>query len=524
MKNLFSTWKSDLPSGLVVFLVALPLCLGIGLASTSIDGIEGLPSLFAGIIPGIIGGIIVGALSGSKLGVSGPAAGLITIVTAGIITLGSYEGFLIAVILSGVIQLIAGYLKAGVIGNYFPTSVIKGMLAAIGITLILKQIPHAVGYDADFMGDNDFNQMDGENTFSEIEQAMGALQPGAVVIALVSIALLILLERKFFKKMNLFNFLPGALIVVFVGIFLNILFSTIWPAGNLGNEHLVGLPVASNITEFFSFFASPDFSFLLNPNVYAIALTLALVGSLETLLSVEATDKLDPDKYHTPTNRELKAQGLGNVISGALGGLPITQVIVRSSANINTGAKSRLSTIFHGLLLFICVAFIPTLLNLIPLASLAAILILIGYKLARLELFKQMYKNGLQHLIPFAGTIIGVLLTNLLVGIGIGLALAIFYILKNNFSDNFSWVESSAHGQKKSMEMILTEHVSFLNKGGIKAALENVQTGTTVTINGWMCKSIHLDVVEYLKEFIEHTAPQKDIEVHIKHLTDFKDC
>lgn len=524
MTNIFKTWKNDLPAGLVVFLVALPLCLGIGLASTTVDAdISGLPSLFAGIIPGVVGGIVVGSLSGSRLGVSGPAAGLITIVTAGIMTLGSYEGFLVAVLLSGVIQVIAGYLKAGVIGNYFPTSVIRGMLAAIGITLILKQIPHAFGYDKDFMGDIDFWQMDGENTFTEIFNALMTFESGALTIASISIVLLILLERPALKKMKLFTFLPGALLVVILGVVLNSVFQGAWSDGHLKSEHLVTLPVATSLSEFFSFFASPDFSFLLNPNVYVIALTLALVGSLETLLSVEATDKLDPDKHQTPTNRELKAQGVGNIVSGALGGLPITQVIVRSSANIGMGAKSQVSTVFHGILLFTCVAFIPTILNLIPLSSLAAILILIGYKLARVELFKLMYKNGWQHFIPFVGTIVGVLLTNLLMGIGIGMALAIFFILRNNFKDNFTWGEASTEDGKKSMEMILSEQVSFLNKGGIVQALESVEPGSTVTINGWMCKSIHLDVVEYFKEFIEHTAPEKNITVHTKHLKDFED-
>ncbi|MFT5581010.1 MAG: MFS superfamily sulfate permease-like transporter [Psychromonas sp.] len=517
MKKLFSTWKSDLPSGLVVFLVALPLCLGIGLASTSLPGIDGLPSLFAGIIPGVIGGIIVGSLSGSRLGVSGPAAGLITIVTAGILTIGSYEGFLVAVVLSGIFQIIAGYLKAGIIGNYFPSAVIKGMLAAIGITLILKEIPHAVGYDKDFFGDESFWQKDGQNTLSQIPYALKAFQPGAIVVSVISIVVMMVLEMKFFKKFKVFTFLPSALIVVLLGIFLNGLFSISFQDLVISKDHLVSLPVAESLSDFVSFFNTPDFSFLANSDVYVIALTIALVGSLETLLSVEATDKLDPNRHHTPTNRELKAQGVGNIMSGLIGGLPVTQVIVRSSANINTGAKSKLSAIIHGIILFSCVGFIPHLLNLIPFASLAAILFFIGYKLAKIALFKQMWGLGMPQFIPFIGTVLGVLFSDLLTGIGIGMAISILYILKNNYRINFQLFECMEEKGLK-VELLLSEQITFLNKGGIAETLVNLKPNSTLIINGSKCREIHIDVIEYIKEFIDFTAKEKNIKVRVIHL------
>lgn len=286
--------KDNLPSSLVVFLVALPLCLGVGLASTSVEGIPGVPNIFSGIIAGIIGGIIVGFLSGSRIGVSGPAAGLITIIIGALSTLQSFEGFLVAVVFSGIIQLLAGYLKLGVFANYFPSAVIKGMLAAIGITLILKEIPHAVGYDADFFGDESFFQFDGHNTITEIGYAFGALQPGSVIIGALSILLLILFDRPFLKKLKLFKILPGPLWIVSIGIGLNELFKAFFPNLYIGNQHLVELPIIQSFDGVFNILSFPDFSFLTNINTYIIAVTLALVGSLETLLSVEATDKLDP--------------------------------------------------------------------------------------------------------------------------------------------------------------------------------------------------------------------------------------
>lgn len=511
MKSLFSSWKQDLPSGFVVFFVALPLCLGVGLSSTTVVGHPELSNIFSGIIAGVVGGILVAIFSGSRLGVSGPAAGLISIVSAALLTLGSYESFLVAVVLSGAIQFIAGMLGAGAIGNYFPSSVIKGMLAGIGITLILKEIPHAFGYDKDFFGDESFFQPDGHNTFSEILYALNALQPGAVVISILSIAILIVFDKPFFKRFALFKFLPGSIIVVVFGLVLNEIFRAVsFDFWYVDAKHLVALPEAKSFGEFISFFTLPDFSALANPNVYLIALTLALVGSLESLLSVEATDKLDPEHHITPTNKELRAQGIGNMVSGLIGGLPITQVIVRSSANINAGAKSKMSAIFHGLFLLLFAALIPSLLNKIPLASLAAILFLVGYKLAKISLFKSMYKLGWNQFLPFIVTIIGILFTNLLVGIGLGMAVAIFYILKRNIQNDYT-----KSLQEGTLVIELAEEVSFLNKGGIMNTLCDIPKNSTVRIDASNCKSIDYDVLEEIHEFITKNAPAKSIVVEL---------
>lgn len=514
MKKFIANWRNDLPSSLVVFLVALPLCLGVGLASTNIEGFNGLPNVFSGVIAGIIGGIVVGSLSGSRAGVSGPAAGLITIVLAALATLGSFEAFLVAVVIAGVVQLIAGFTGLGIIGNYFPSSVIKGMLAAIGITLILKEIPHLVGYDKDFFGDEAFFQMDGHNTFSELIYAFGALNTGAIIIGLISIAILIFFDTKFIKKQSFSKVIPGALIVVLAGIGLNQFFKAFAPELYLGGIHLVNLPKASNITELTSFLSFPDFSILTNPNVYIIGLTIALVGSLETLLSVEATDKLDPEKNHTPTNRELKAQGVGNIISGMIGGLPITQVIVRSSANINSGAKTKISTILHGVLLMVTVIFIPNILNLIPLASLAGILIMIGYKLAKIKLFKDLYKLGWEQFIPFTATIVAVLFTDLLMGIGVGVALSIFFILRKNYRNNFNKKNVNVEGVP-TIVLTLSEEVTFLNKAGILQTLRDLPEHVKLVIDGANSKQIDYDVLELIHEFNEHGAHEKSIECQL---------
>jgi carbonic anhydrase len=518
-KNKKSSWKNDLPASLVVYLVALPLCLGIAFASTDVQGVDGLPNIFSGIIAGVVGGIIVGALSGSRLGVSGPAAGLITIVAGAIATLGSFEGLLLAVFLSGIIQLIAGFLKAGVIGNYFPSAVIKGMLAAIGLTLILKEIPHLLGYDKEPFGELAFNQHDGQNTFTEILYAYEHFNIGAIIIGIVSIAILILFERPFLKKIALFKFLPGALFVVVTGILLNLGFQTIAPELNLTGDHLVILPVASSFGDFLGFFRAPDFSLLSNPNVYVIAFTLAIVGSLETLLSVEATDKLDPLRHSTPTNRELKAQGVGNIVSGLIGGLPITQVIVRSSANINAGGTSKISAIAHGFILIGTVVIIPELLNMIPLTSLAAILLLVGYKLSKIGLYKSMYKLGWEQFVPFIATIVMVLLTDLLKGIAFGMALAIFFILRSNYRNNYSKNISKKNG-KPFYNIVLSEEVTFLNKGSIRQTLNELPEDSIVVIDGKKCGRINYDVLEVIQEFEKFGAKEKNIDfstINIEH-------
>ena len=489
MNNILSNLKNDFPSGLVVFLVALPLCLGIALAS-------GAP-LFSGLITGIVGGIIVGSLSGSSLSVSGPAAGLTVIVLGAIETLGSFQGFLLAVVLAGAIQLILGYIKAGIVSHYFPSSVIKGMLSAIGIILILKQIPHAFGYDADPEGDMEFIQADGENTFTEIFRAFDYLEIGAISIFIISMLILLIWERPSLKKKQFFKIVPGGLIVVIAGIALNQFFFTTIPELFLKGSHVVSIGEKAGITAFFGQLTLPDFSFFANGQIYIVAITIAIVASLETLLSIEAMDKLDPKKRITSTNRELKAQGVGNIVSGMMGGLPLTSVIVRSSANLDSGSKSKMSTIIHGLLLFVAVAFLPSVINLIPLASLAAILSLVGYKLSKLELFKNMYSLGKDQFIPFIVTITAILLTDLLIGIGIGMAVSIFFILKNNYNFPF-------HFEKKGDEILikLSEEVTFLNKGNLLLALRDIPDNSTVIIDGTRTKNIDHDVKEVIQSFI----------------------
>ncbi|MCE2864022.1 MAG: SulP family inorganic anion transporter [Cryomorphaceae bacterium] len=492
MFTFFKFWKQDLPAGLVVFLVALPLCLGVGLASTNIGGQEGLPNVMSGIIAGVIGGVVVAIFSGSRLGVSGPAAGLITIVLAALNDLGSFEAFLLAVVLAGVIQFILAFVGFGLLANYVPTAVIKGMLAAIGITLILKEIPHLLGYDKDYFGDESFWQFDGHNTFSELFYALNAFEPGAVILGMSALLIMLLFDAKWLKSKSWAPYIPGALVVVVAGILVNQVFlGTLQVSG----KHMVEVPNLSSWPQIKSIFHFPDWQQLGNSKVWVIAMTLAMVGSLETLLSLEATDKLDPLKHKTNPHRELKAQGLGNLLSGLIGGLPVTQVIVRSSANIAAGGQSKLAAIIHGLLLFISVLFMSSLLNMIPLAVLAAVLVLVGYKLAKWSLFVEMYQKGLSQFIPFVVTIIAVLLTDLLKGIGIGILVAIFYILKRNFQNHFTKEESA-----ETLKMILSEEVTFLNKGGILKVLQE-NKHKSITIDASRTKSIDLDVLESLKEF-----------------------
>ncbi len=498
------TLKSDLPASIVVFLVAVPLCLGIALAS-------GAP-LFSGIIAGIVGGIVVGAFSGSQLGVSGPAAGLAVIVLVAIQELGSFEVFLLAVFLSGIIQIILGFAKAGIIGYYFPSSVIKGMLAGIGVIIVLKQIPHAFGYDKDYEGSLSFAQPDGHNTLSELMYMLEAITPGALIITIISMGILILWERPFMKKNPIFKLVQGPLVVVAVGILFSLVFSG-HTTLNLTREHMVNIPVAESLSGFFGQFTFPDFSQIFNPAIYMTAVTIAVVASLETLLCLEATDKLDPQKRVTPANLELKAQGIGNMISGLIGGLPITQVIVRSSTNIQSGGQSKWSAIFHGMLLLLCAAAIPHVLNLIPLASLAAILFLVGYKLAKPVLFKQMYKLGWSHFIPFVVTIVGIVLTDLLVGIGLGLTVAIFYVLYNNYKRPYLFKESEFKAGEP-IRLELAEDVTFLHKANILRTLSQIPDDSNVIIDASRSINIDQDVIEIIEDF-ETNAHYRSIDVKI---------
>ena len=503
--DLFKHINRDLPASIVVFFVALPLCLGIALAS-------GAP-LFAGVISGIVGGIVVGLASGSQLGVSGPAAGLAVIVLAAIGQLGSYEVFLTAVVLAGIFQFLLGQLKAGFIAYFVPGSVIKGMLTGIGLLIILKQIPHAVGNDADFEGNESFEIAGGHNTFHELMQSLELLTPGAVLIAAVSFAILILWDTVLTKKHKFFQILQGPIVVVLTGILLNLAFMRGWLNFSLNSDQVVNLPVANSLAEFASFFTHPDFSYITQPLVIKTALVMAIVASLETLLCVEAADKLDPLKRVTPTNRELKAQGLGNMVSGLIGGLPITQVIVRSSANATFGAQTKLSAVLHGVWLLLSVVTIASFLNMIPLASLAAILIMVGYKLAKPSLFKQMYKLGWEQFIPFMVTIIAIVLTDLLTGIGLGLIAAVFFTLHHSYR-NSHYIKQT-HAQKEGREvyeLVLAEEVSFFNKASILEVLESIPANSKVVIDCTHSKSIAHDVVEFIHDYQQHVR-LKNIEV-----------
>lgn len=504
-ERLLDNLRHDLPASVVVFLVATPLCLGIALAS-------GAP-LFAGIIAGIVGGIVVGAASGSPLGVSGPAAGLAVIVLNAISTLGTWETFLLSVVVAGLIQVALGYVRAGVIGYYFPSSVIKGMLTGIGLTIILKQLPHAVGYDAVPEGSMAFAQGDTQNTFSELTNMLAYVHPGAIAVTLVSLAILVLWEQPFIKRMKASLWIQGPLVAVATGIVLNEVFKTALPGLVIAPSHLVQLPVPEGLSGFAALFTFPDFSQLTNVAVYTTALTLAVVASLETLLCVEATDRLDPMKRVTPTDRELKAQGLGNVVSGLLGGLPVTQVIVRSSANIQSGARTKASAIVHGALLLVAALIVPTLLNMIPLATLAAILFSVGYKLAKPALFTSMYKLGWYQFTPFAVTIAGILLTDLLVGIGLGMAVAIFFLLLTNYRNPY-FVENKPHRAGDVIRIQLSEDVSFLNRASVMRTLNNIPEGARVELDATRSASIDYDVYEIIKDF-EKRAQLEGIDLKI---------
>jgi SulP family sulfate permease len=502
--SLFKHLKNDLPASIVVFFVALPLCLGIALAS-------GAP-LFSGVIAGIVGGIVVGMASGSPLGISGPAAGLAVIVLTAIGTLGgSYQAFLTAVVLAGVLQLLFGYAKAGFIAYFFPSSVIKGMLTGIGLLIILKQIPHAIGWDKDAIGDDAFNQADGQNTFTEISKAFEFITPGALVIAAISLAILILWDTVLTKKHKIFQLLQGPIVVVILGICMNLAYSKGLLPYSLNEKQIVSIPVPDSIGSFFGQFTFPDFKALTNFEVWKIAIVIAIVASLETLLCVEATDKLDPDKRITPTNRELKAQGLGNIVSGLIGGLPLTQVIVRSSANINFGGKTKMSAILHGVFLLISAIFIAGLLNLIPLASLAAILLMVGYKLAKPSLFKQMYKLGWEQFIPFLATIVAIIATDLLKGITVGILVGIFYTLRHSYrnSHHVKDIVSDNNGQAVH-HLVLAEEVSFFNKASLLSTLDGIPANSKVIIDCTNSKSIAYDVIEIINDY-ELNAKTKNI-------------
>lgn len=494
--------KRDLPSSVVVFLVALPLCLGIALAS-------GAP-LFSGLLAGIIGGVVVASVSGSQLSVSGPAAGLTVIVFTSISQLGSFEVFLLALVIAGLLQALFGLIKAGTIANYFPSSVIEGMLAAIGIILILKQIPHALGYDANFEGDESFQQ-GSENTFSALAVALSRISYGAVIISSLSLVVLI-----YWPKVKKISGVPAALVVVIIGIILNRAFEGTNFA--IKEEHLVQIPVAGSFSEFKNLFVSPDFSQIGNQQVWIVALTIAIVASLETLLSLEAVDKIDPLKRVSPTNRELFAQGLGNATSGLIGGLPMTAVIVRSSANVSSGGRTKMSAIFHGIWLLVAVLAIPGIINLIPLSCLAAILLVTGYKLAKIGLFAKMWRSGYSQFVPFVVTVLAVVLTDLLKGVALGMLVSIYFILRNNLRNPYFY-QIGSYGDKKVIEIKLAEEVSFLNKAAIQYTLGNLPQETNIRIDGTNCRYIDPDVLEVIHNF-KHSAFTKAIIVELVNIKD----
>ena len=507
MKNLSTKYlKSDLQAGMVVFLVALPLCLGIALAS-------GAP-LFSGIISGVIGGIVVGLFSNSQLSVSGPAAGLTAIILTAIATLGSFEAFLLAGVLAGVIQLVLGYVKAGVVSNYLPSNVIEGMLAAIGIIIILTQLPHAIGYDVINEGDYfHINKEGRHDMFETLINAVNFMHPGAVIIVLASLIVLIAFEKvEFLKKIKA---IPSALVAVLTGVIINEFFRLTGSSLLIGPDHLVSLPVPESMSAFLGQFSLPDFNQIANGQVWVVALTIAAVASIETLLCIEASDQLDPLKRYTNTNRELKAQGIGNVLSCMIGGIPMTSVIVRSSANVNSGGRTKIAAISHGAFLMLAVVAIPMLLNKIPLASLAAVLIVIGFKLASPKVFIHMWKNSKKfQFIPFVVTVIAIIFTDLLVGVGIGLTVSIYFILRGNLKLAY-FFKQEEYSADKTIHMELAQEVSFLNKAAIKQTFAHLPENSKLVLDASHSIYIDHDVLQMIKDFVNLAAPEKNIQVRL---------
>lgn len=507
-----SMWKNmrnDFPASVVVLLVALPLCLGIALAS-------GAP-LFSGLIAGVVGGLVVGTISKSPLSVSGPAAGLTVIVLAAIKDAPSYEAFLLAVCLAGVFQIVLGFCRAGIIGDFIPASVIKGMLAAIGLILILKQLPHAVGYDTNYVGDDTFMENSGSNTFySLLEMLNDHFVIGAIVVSIFSLLFLFWWDYYQPKQKNWLRYVPGPLVVVVFGVLSNTIFQSFFPFLVIEQTHLVTVPLTSSWAEFTGHFTFPDFSMITHQKVWVIAVTIAMVASVESLLSIEAVDKLDPLKRITPTSHELVAQGVGNIASGLLGGIPVTSVIVRSSANAMSGARTKMSAILHGILLFICILTIPQWLNKIPLSALAAILIAVGYKLTKPSIFVKKYKKGYVKLIPFVVTIIAILLSDLLVGIFIGVIVGIIFVLIENYQSSIQFVVDNNNYLVRSKKDLF-----FMHKYELKKALGKIPNNASVLIDLSRISFIDLDNIEIITDFID-SAKFRDISVIVKKNSEVK--
>lgn len=502
--SVFSNFKSDAMAGIVVFLIAVPLCLGIALAC-------GAP-LISGINAGIVGGIVVGLLSKSQLSVTGPAAGLTAIVLVAIPALGGFDIFLCAVIVAGIFQIIFGLLKAGSISNYFPSNVIEGMLAGIGIIIILRQIPHAFGYDKANDGDYISIETGGEGMFSSLVNHLNFLHPGAITAGFVSIVILLIFQRPFFKRIQ---WLPGGLVAVISGIVINQLFIRYGHNWEIGRENLVTLPTPSSFKEYLNQYVFPDVKGFSNPKVWTTGLVIAVVASIESLLCIEATDKLDPLKRFTSGNRELLAQGVGNLVSGLIGGLPITSVIVRSSANINAGGRTKMATIIHGTLLLVLVAAIPGILNMIPYASLAGILIITGYRLCNPSIFKHIWKEGgWVQFLPFVVTVIAVVSIDLLKGVAIGLSVSIFFILRQNMRNSY-YFQRSSYEDGDLIKIKLSEEVSFLNKGSIKKTLDSLPNGSNVIIDAGNTEYIDFDVLHVIHDFALVQATEKNINISL---------
>lgn len=503
--NIFANLKSDFASGLVVFLVALPLCLGIAMAS-------GAP-LFSGIISGIIGGIVVGYLSQSQLSVSGPAAGLTAIVLTAITDFGAFNIFLTAVFIAGLVQLLLGFIKAGSISNYFPTNVIEGMLAGIGIIIILKQLPHAFGYDNDFEGDEAFLQLDGSNTVSALMSLLNYVQLGSIIITAISLIILVAWDK--IPALKNLKLIPGALVAVAIGVVLNEFFIATGSSLAIQKQHLVSLPIPTSVEELKAIITLPDFTAVSDPRVWITAVTIAIVASIETLLCIEASDRMDAQKRYTNTNIELKAQGIGNMISALLGGLPMTSVIVRTSANNNAGAKSKMSTIIHGVLLLLSVMIIPTILNKIPLATLAAVLLVVGYKLAKPATFIHFWEKGKYQFVPFIATLVAVVFTDLLKGVALGIIISIIFVLKGNLKRAYSF-RKEAYADGDIIHIDLAQEVSFLNKAAIKSTLNDIPENSRVIINAHDTVYIAHDILDLLREFKTTRAIDENIKVKLK--------
>ncbi len=509
MMNSFKPSLNNIKSGITVFLVALPLCLGIALACNT--------PLFSGIIAGVVGGIIVTVFSGSRLSVSGPAAGLTAVVLSSVSTLGSFEALCAAIVLAGLLQIALGLLKTGAIANYIPNAVIKGMLAGIGVILIIKQIPHLFGYDKDPEGDFEFFQPDGHNSLSELIYMINYISPGAVIIGILGVLFLIFADKKWYKENKVFSKIPAPLVVVIMGVGLNEIFKS---SGStllgINPEHLVSVPHINNLQELKSNLIFPDFSLLASSKFWLVVFTLAIVASLETLLSIEAVDRIDPEKQLSNNNRELVAQGIGNLTCGLIGGLPVTSVIVRSSANVNGGATNKSSAIIHAILLALCIFLIPTLLMKIPNASLAAILIMTGYKLVKPSIFKETYKLGWGQIVPFVTTIVVMLLSDLLIGVAVGILVSTIFIIYSNINLSFETSEQVIENKQYYL-LKLPQHITFFNKGFLQSYFLALKENSHFIIDGTIVKSVDADAKEIINEFITQ-AKSKNIIIESKHL------